>query len=901
MALFKAEALKEGLAPSNVLVLVEWGSLLLQECSKDAQTWEENGISLVTAHARLLELLAALQPKTGTKKSALVVTRRALRSLLKDDATRDGRIEKIVTHLASKGPQGYKTAVMLGAVAGVCARLPQTSTSTTSVNGVVGSPFAVLEGLKSYYYTFWVREVIGSKSLVPKHIANAFHDFLLAFTTIEDLQREIVPALEKALLRAPEVVLNDLVSPLINPLPPSLDLAGILANHLLKPLLSSLKSSNAEIRNGALRALATLLKRSKDNESLYNIMNEILKPLAASKLPSAELRVSHAKILEMLPSSHSRSSKICDGLSTIISKEPNEAAIAAEVGALTAHLTSLVSEDPGYMVSLIPLFTKGLHDKKQNVQKIWALNAGQMLWALKDDSFTSASTAILENIVPKLLDLFGEIASNPLQATQSGLITVNYIVIGILSWWQTTKNDSTKSLLLKAKVVEQALICEPKPSFFLNHRVYTKLASKEDLTWLVRAVASCTSYISSRKQDPESGPCTALAQAWIYTIVAPSVNFETRRESAKALSMQCQSYPDFVSRMMIKGLWSWLQNLYLEVKDSPAYLSQSGADRLGTVLHIIPMREEAKASSEGVPYTKVSEDQLCNFLVLCRPELVPRSSWIELCLEAGQDPGSLVTKKHRQCVEKVNLVLETNNSAETPLELVEFAAYNTLAELAFVAPGSILPLLVAQVKSDLSLDDFHAYTPQDFAIARTPEGTTFIDVLNKKGQAETIDKGSNDYELLKWEAEVRAQQSAKKGQQKKLTPDEQAKVNAQLSKEASIRMKVRQLERQIRRGIGTIKALALGPPTDTETWMGQTVQALIDIIQAGVGLLVGESASEAFIVCADLVAGRLGSLRQFIGVATLRSLGSSYLPNYLLQESIGGQLIAKLKIRAKFI
>lgn len=886
VTLFQAEALKAGLASSNVLVLIEWGALALQECRKSPEQWEQYGISLVTAHSQLLELLTSIRPKAGTKKSGLVVTRQALRNLFRHESARAGIIETIVLQLSAKSPLGYKNAVMLGVVAGVCAHMQQPAKAQTQQNGVVSSPRAVLEGLKNHYYSFWVREVVGCKTLVSGHIANAFHDFFADFTTLEDLEKEVVPALEKALLRAPEVVLNDLISPLINPLPLHLDLSDILANRLLKPLLSNLKSANAAIRDGALRAFGTLLKRCKNDNSLEMIMNEILKPLTTSKVPSAEQRIVSAKVLEMLPSSISRSTQICSGLAGMVLKEPNEAAVSVEASAMTVHLVMLMPLDQATTELILATISKGLGDKKPTLQRIWALNVGKLLWALRNGSNAASSAKVVDTVLPKMIDLYNEVVMNPVSAGQSGSIVIAYILTSLHSFLKNVGNASCKALLSKAAVIQQALMFDPKPSFLLNYRVYTKLVTEVDLTWFVRALAECFTQALSQGQAPNV--CTALVQAWLYTIASSAVHYEVRRQATGALSRQYQQLPAETSHVVVEGLWVWLRNFKTEIKDSAAYLSQITPTKLLPALHAICPPAVFQDKSLSMLNSKVLEDQLIDLLVLCHPAILPATSWIDICLEMAQDPGSLVNRRTRDCLDKVSSVLRTNDASDRPLEAIKVAAYSTYAELAFVASSSVLPLLVDQIKSDLDLGEFSQCSPTDFAIARTPEGTTFIDVLNKKGPNEALDKGSSDYELLKWEADVRAQQAARYGQQKKLTADDQAKINTQLSKEADIRKRVRHLECQLQRGFGTIRALALGPPTNAELWMGYSLKVLIDIIQAGVGLLVDESAAEAFIACANLVTIRLGPLRQFIGVATLRSLGSSHLPEYLLQESLGG-------------
>lgn len=112
----------------------------------------------------------------------------------------------------------------------------------------------------------------------------------------------------------------------------------------------------------------------------------------------------------------------------------------------------------------------------------------------------------------------------------------------------------------------------------------------------------------------------------------------------------------------------------------------------------------------------------------------------------------------------------------------------------------MVPRLVSQIKDDLDVKRISKFTPTDAAIARTPEGTTFIDVLSTKTKQPLSEK-VKDYDTLKWEEELRAQLAEKKGQkQRKLTPDEQAKVNAQLAKEAKIREEVQSEVKRIKRG-----------------------------------------------------------------------------------------------------
>jgi len=233
------------------------------------------------------------------------------------------------------------------------------------------------------------------------------------------------------------------------------------------------------------------------------------------------------------------------------------------------------------------------------------------------------------------------------------------------------------------------------------------------------------------------------------------------------------------------------------------------------------------------------------------------------------------------------------------LDAVKIAAFNAAAELAFVAPDVMTSLIVELFEKDLDPSQFANIGPTEAAIFRTPEGTAFVDVLASKSQNFVANKNTKDYDTLKWEEDLRSQLAQKKGQQKKLTPEETAKVNAQLKKESDIRLQIRHLVARLMRGIGIVKSLATGPPTEASLWMGPAVKALVDIINAGAILIVGNAAPDAYILCAERLASRIGTLRPFIGIATLRALNVPHLPEALSQEPLGA-LITRVLYRLRF-
>ena len=889
----KEECQKKGIAHLNAFVLVDWCSVLLLQFAKQPERWSKFGLDLALADARVLETcLGAGSDRRGTRisHSALVVTRRALRAILGSKEIGQDALDKLVANLTAKGVSPTAAnAVFLGVVAGVSSRLSDVKPR--------------FEQHKQEYYAFYVREIVGSRSQLPDHISNALYDFFDAYPTLDELRKEVIPPIEKALLRAPEVVLNDIVSPMILALPESLDLSDVLLGNLLKPLLSNVKSSNSAIRAGALRTFTALASRSQNEDVIGKVADEVLNPLKQGKVSGVDQKVLHAQMLSAFKESPALSQKIPIGIAPVALKEPGEPAVVAEVSAMTKHLTYGLANGGTLDKVVTDAFIKGMADKRIPVRRLWAIRAADIWWNLTDAQHAQADIlSFCQSTLPKLVEIWQEVNANPLPATQSGLVTVGHYVTALLLKIRDTKDDKLAAVYKKSDVLSQSLVSQPKPSFLLNTKVYTKLSTEDDIVIALRALRAVAPFAvdDSVSEDIQD----AWAQAFMFFVAAQSVS--SRAKSAAKLALT-QTYLEVstrkISEIIIQGAWSWYKSSIQEDKESAAFASKNGAAELGAVLGCICLPPDIVKKLEG----NVTQDQLrkqaISLLVLARGELVPKTSWIDVCLRMGVDPGQLVQERLQECMGLVNEATEVRSppSLHYPWSLIpsqnkdndqfpsiSLAAYSAYTDLAFVAPKTALPVIVKQFSQDLDPKQLESIGPQEAAIFRTPEGTAYVDVLSKKAPV-TIDKNTKDYDTLKWEEELRAQLAQKQGKAKKLTSEEQAKVNAQLAKESAIRKEVTSTEQKMRRGVGIIQSLATGPPTEAEQWMGPAVDLLIHSIRAGVGLLLGDLPATTFIACSQRVSNRLGPIRPFVGVATLRTIGSIHLPEEYEGEQLGGK------------
>jgi hypothetical protein len=877
------ESTKVGIAPGNAFVLIRWSSLLIQVSAEKKEFWESWGARSISTLSNASVILYSSEPKDSTRSTALRVSRRAFRTLVKAPFGAEA-IGDVIESLTKKaaGPCP-RNAIPLGIIAGVCSR--------------VSGKAAVVEDKKSDYIAFYLREILGSRTPLPAHIADGLKDFFASYVSVADLSQEIIPSVEKALLRSPEIVLNDLVSPLFAALPDSVDLSGILANNLLKPLLANTKSSNASTREGAVRTFRLLATRSYDDALIEKAADEILGPLKGNKITAADQRLLQAEMLSAFKPSAPLATKILQGLNALSLKETNEPAASALLSTLGTYLQYALQNDVKVEAATIDTFAKGVADKRAPMRRIWALQFAECLWQLKEKDLSNGSLAsITDACTGKLVESFNDAVANPIPALQAGQVPIacatSALCISRLASIPDLKNSAA---IKKAGLLEKALTIEPKPSFLLNPRIYTKLASADDLTWLLRAL---TSTFPGLPKDSKAASSVAWAQAMIFLLVSSSVPPKVRREATTALSLLYHASRSQVSSVVIAGLWQWCEDVELEAKESAALASKTGREELYKVIRAICSDPPSEATPAVDPQSL--EEQYRSLHILCRSQLIPKAPWIELARRIWNDLSVIVKTGAQDYLSRIIFV--TENPAWKELSSFHDAAHAAAAELVFVAPSIMTPLVVAQITSDLDAKQLDDIGPTEAAIYRTPEGTAFIDVLSKQSQTQQISKTDKDYDLLKWEEELRAQIAQKKGQAKKLTPEEQSKVKAQLAKEAAIRQQVAELEARLRRGIGIIVCLTKGPVIEggDGPWFGPSVKLLFDVVEAGAGLILGNAPALGYLKCSEKTDSILGSLRPFVGVATLRAAGITILPENLLAEPLG-DLITRVMYRLRFL
>lgn len=634
----KTESSKRGLPATSAFVLVEWCSVLLQHLREDSNTSLETVLDAISVDAKALDACLAADPKSTVEQSTLRVTRRALRAVFSSENWGEDAVRQSIARLTSDETSGQKNAPYLGVISGVCARLPAKK--------------PIVDEQKKAIIAFYTKELVSSRSAVPPHVANGLFDFFTSFVTYEDVESELIPPFEKAILRAPEVVLGGLIPSLCSALPEQIDFSEPLLSRLLKHFISSMKSNNATIRQGAIDSFQSLLAKSKVEDALLKITNEIVSPLKTQKITSPEQRAVFAQSLAAISPTVIISKEVVQGLLPVFSRESNEPALEQEIKAFCKHLAFLVQSTVKVGDDVVSTIVKGSSDKRIPFRKLWQLNVAEVLWQI--DSTTQATPEVeplVTNFIGKLKEMFNEVASNPLPSAQNGALSTAYVYLALLQRSSGSDAGAWES------TVAQSMSLSPKPSFLLNPRAYVKLTSQAENQWAVRALAAITS--GSKFEAAEHAAKVAWGQAFIYAITAPGLHTSFREQASRTLTDVYLKKPSTIGPIVIDALWAWILAFRTAEKESAPVSAGPGS---GALLYLVARAICPPASSiQDASSNSYLKNELVALLVLCRSELIPNAAWISLCLRTGTDPGNLVREFPGECIKQLTGVQEVSH------------------------------------------------------------------------------------------------------------------------------------------------------------------------------------------------------------------------------------------------
>lgn len=115
-------------------------------------------------------------------------------------------------------------------------------------------------------------------------------------------------------------------------------------------------------------------------------------------------------------------------------------------------------------------------------------------------------------------------------------------------------------------------------------------------------------------------------------------------------------------------------------------------------------------------------------------------------------------------------------------------------------------------------------------------------------QAEVRQNKGKDYEIAKWEDEIRKSLASKKSTPVTLSKQQLALVQAQLEKEAKVRAHVNTVQQHLVRGLNFVKSLVAAGVEEFQAHMSAVVSLLLKGALSRGSFLAGSTAFETYIV-----------------------------------------------------
>ncbi|RUS31239.1 hypothetical protein BC938DRAFT_478212 [Jimgerdemannia flammicorona] len=877
-------------------VILTWVDLLLN-CALASSTDPPSDatphwLPLLNAQAILIDGLL-LEHRKGIRHGAVTDVRRCIR---RNTHAIPSYLVALSSSATSTTP-AYRNAVLLGIVVDVALRLKK--------KGSNGHEVVALH--KDRIIKFYLTGVISSKTPVSVPAMEALHDFLKESVARGDFEKEFLPVLERMMLRAPEIVLKALTR-LVSVL--SFDISKIFEAHLLEPLLSHLRATSEVVRTDAMTLWKTISSAAKQSTSLVSVVADVSKLLTSGKVSSWEHRVILYQALASLnANAHvDVSKKAAEGYLAMITKEANETAMAAAIEGLGAHLGVLIaSHDTADVKDVVEKAVKvavdGLASSKVGARKSWADVVGTIVW---DHGASLSPSETLRTQAPRfltpLLATFEKIAANPLawkDGPLEGYVAVAIISGRIRSW----ADKSTLDLLKSKKYTTSILTTQPKPSLLLWDRVYTKVTDELEVRWLVRAMEAV--LLGEQLVDIEKGKATVAIATGLVWLATSAPGHHARRATYETLKRCTKSEPVKVGTVMREGLAKWLLDLEKQTKDSTAITAATAANlepdlaayRLSTVLAGIT------TFADDTP-KEVKERELVELTVLAHHPLVvsptDKYNWITLAQRAGADPGKLVESHEARMKELIKDDIRDGYESE----LFYKAATNAISTLTFVSPEIVIPAFLELARSDLDAKNMAGIGALEVGIWKTPEGQVFVDVLKRNQKSTVEDRNRKGYAEEKWEREIREQIAKKKGtdasKNQKLTKDEQATLDTQIAKEAGIRKHVQQVHEKLVRGLQIVRAMVAGGKEALEQRLVELVRILLAVAVKRAGVLVEEDIVDTYLELGKCASDRIESIREPLGLATLRGLKIYPIPERWEEEPLD-HLVTRVLYRLRSV
>uniref|UniRef100_A0A8C4NPU2 GCN1 activator of EIF2AK4 n=1 Tax=Dicentrarchus labrax TaxID=13489 RepID=A0A8C4NPU2_DICLA len=716
---------------------------------------------------------------------------------------------------------------------------------------------ATIEKHKSALLDLYMKSVLMSKTKPQQHILDKSGS-LLRHVSHSEFKEQLLPALQKTMLRSPENAIQT-VSCLLSAV--TLDLSQY-AMDIGKAIASQLKANNAQLMEEAVQAMQNLAQQCSDPSAVQDIVTHLFKILGGSegKLTVVAQKMSVLSGIASC-SHHAVSGTSSQTLSSAVTvmfipylhqEKIHEGTLVHAVSVLSQWSSRLTVEVPTALLDWL----KKAFTLKTSTSLVRHAYLQAMLGAFKGDTLAQAS-----DLMPLLLQTVEKaVAQNSQQALLAEGVAASVLLsrLALLETQTEAKFSSFWNLILDEK----------KPLFTTE-----KFLSQANEETLLTVLLLCERLFLDHAHRLNTSKSQMYHHATVAVLLSRSWRVRKRAQQTvrKLLSSLGGS-------SLAHGLLGELRVVINKHKVLPQDVLVSDSGELTELgRSYIPPRVlmdalcvVCSAASQWGDPTEAHNLAMEILIVTHHPSIVGarRGFWPALLLSMNIKAEEFIENNLEAILPHL---LEVNADNQ--------AVRNAVGALSGLSPNKLLPRVITHVTEGLSRPALLHVTREEYAIMLTPEGELYDKSIIQSAQKESTKKVNMKRENKAYsykeqiiELELQEELKKKKGikEELQLTSKQKEMMQIQLEKEAAIRKRLQGLDAELQSLVGLLEATLIERPPQITRELPAVLQVLTPLLQSP---LAAPCIQQVFLdigVC--LMPKHLHHLAVLVGHVTLRLL-----------------------------
>ncbi|KAM8961528.1 stalled ribosome sensor GCN1 isoform 1-T1 [Pelodytes ibericus] len=714
----------------------------------------------------------------------------------------------------------------------------------------------VLNIYRNKLLDFYVKNILMSKVKPQKYILESCTPLLQHFSHSE-FKDQILPMLQKSLLRSPENVIETISSLFVSV---TLDLSQY-ALDLGKGLAGQLKSNNSNLMDGAVIALQNLAHQCSDPTAVEALGRHLFAILGGSegKLTAVAQKMSILSGIGSL-SHHVASGISSQELSRIISElfipflqqEVHEGTLIHAVSVLAMWCHRFTTEVPK---KLIEWFQKAFV-LKTSTSGVRHAYLQCMLVSFKGDTLLQAVA-----LLPMLIQTVEKATSQ----TSQIFMLAEALAAAVLICRISVADAQAEA---KLNTFWQILADEKKQIFTSDK--FLSSASEDALCTLLQLTERLLIDHVHRIPDNKAYP-------YYHALVRILLNrsWKVRRQAQQTVKKLLGSLG---GPKLVYGLLTELKVVLNSNKvRTPETAITESEDVVESGRSPLSPRilQEALYVLTGLPGLEedpVEAEKLAKeLLILANHQSVATAYsdlWVDLLHKIKIDAAQFIDKHFEDILPVI-----TSNAA------VDQAVLNAAGSLARISPGKVLPGLIGMITRCLQNPALCHVTREEYAIMQTPEGELFDKSIIHSAQQDSMKKANMKRENKAYsfkeqiiELELKEEIKKKKGikEELQLTSKQKEMLQAQMEKEGQIRKRLLELDVELENATRLLDCIIQKSPPDLSHHIPSLTISFLPLLKSPLAAPRIQSLFVAFAGC--VMPAHLQTFGTLVAHITLRLL-----------------------------